>query len=59
MVFIPRQLQEKCQEQNKGLLIMYIHLTKTFDIVSREEMCKDHGMTWLSLKLPEYAHPVA
>ena len=36
MVFVLRQLQEKCREQNKGLYITFVDLTKAFDTVSRE-----------------------
>ena len=35
MVFVLRQLQEKCREQNKGLYVTFIDLTKAFDTVSR------------------------
>ena len=35
MVFVLRQLQEKCKEQNKGLYVMFVDLTKAFDTVSR------------------------
>ena len=35
MVFVLRQLQEKCREQNKGLCVTFIDLTKAFDTVSR------------------------
>ncbi|XP_072163919.1 uncharacterized protein [Diadema setosum] len=35
MVFALRQLQEKCKEQNKGLYITFVDLTKAFDTVSR------------------------
>ncbi len=35
MVFALRQLQEKCQEQNKGLYVTFVDLTKAFDTVSR------------------------
>ena len=35
MVFALRQLQEKCREQNKGLYITFVDLTKVFDTVSR------------------------
>ena len=35
MVFVLRQLQEKCREQNKGLYITFVDLTKAFDTVSR------------------------
>ncbi|XP_071510462.1 uncharacterized protein [Diadema antillarum] len=36
MVFALRQLQEKCKEQNKGLYITFVDLTKAFDTVSRK-----------------------
>ena len=35
MVFVLRQLQEKCVEQNKGLYITFVDLTKAFDTVNR------------------------
>ena len=35
MVFVLRQLQEKCREQNKGLYVSFVDLTKAFDTVSR------------------------
>ena len=35
MVFVLRQLQEKCREQNMGLYATFIDLTKAFDTVSR------------------------
>ena len=37
MVFAARQLQEKCQEQNRDLYITFVDLTKAFDTVSRED----------------------
>ena len=36
MVFVLRQLQEKCWEQNKGLYVTFVDLTKAFDTVSRK-----------------------
>ena len=36
MIFSVRQLQEKCQEQNKPLYLAFIDLTKAFDLVSRD-----------------------
>ncbi|KAL2077949.1 hypothetical protein ACEWY4_025634 [Coilia grayii] len=36
MVFVLRQLQEKCCEQNKGLYITFVDLTKAFKTVSRK-----------------------
>ena len=43
MVFSLRQLQEKCREQNKGLYITFVDLTKAFDTVSRKGL-------WLIMK---------
>ena len=43
MVFTHRQLQEKCREQNKGLYITFVDLTKPFDTVSRKGL-------WLIMK---------
>ena len=36
MVFVLRQLQVKCREQNKGLYITFVDMTKAFDTVSRK-----------------------
>ena len=38
MVFALRQIQEKCREQNKGLYISFVDLTKAFDTVNREAL---------------------
>ena len=43
MVFLLRQLQEKCREQNKGLYVTFVDLIKAFDTVSRKGL-------WLILK---------
>ena len=40
MVFAARQLQEKCQEQNVDLYTTFVDLTKAFDTVSRNGLCK-------------------
>lgn len=40
MVFVLRQIQEKCREQNMGLYAAFIDLTKAFDTVSREGLWK-------------------
>ena len=32
MIFTARQLQEKCQEQNVGLCMTFVDITKAFDI---------------------------
>ncbi|KAL8580967.1 hypothetical protein ACOMHN_017534 [Nucella lapillus] len=36
MVFVLRQLQEKCREQNKGLYVAFVDLTKAFYTVSKK-----------------------
>ena len=35
MIFSLRQLQEKCREQGKPLYVVYINLTKAFDLVRK------------------------
>ena len=44
MAFVLQQLQEKYQEQNKGLYATFIGLTKTLDSVSKSGL-------WLIMKL--------
>ena len=36
MVFVLRQIQEKCKEQNKPLYVTFVDLAKAFDTVSRK-----------------------
>ncbi|XP_062862816.1 uncharacterized protein LOC134324867 [Trichomycterus rosablanca] len=38
MIFIGRQLQEKCREQNQPLYMAFIDLTKAFDSVNRQAL---------------------
>ena len=40
MIFTARQPQEKCQEQNVGLHMTFVDLTKAFDTVSRGGLWK-------------------
>ena len=40
MIFAARQLQEKCQEQQRDLFVTFVDLTKAFDTVSREGLWK-------------------
>ena len=40
MIFVLRQIQEKCREQNMGLYAAFVDLTKAFDTVSREGLWK-------------------
>ena len=35
MIFVLRQIQEKCREQNMGLYAAFVDLTKAFDTISR------------------------
>ena len=37
MIFVLRQIQQKCREQNMGLYAAFVDLTKAFDTVSRGE----------------------
>ena len=36
MIFVLRQIQEKCRDLNMGLYAAFVDLTKAFDIVSRD-----------------------
>ena len=40
MIFVLKQIQEKCREQNMGLYAAFVDLTKAFDTVSRDELLK-------------------
>ena len=40
MIFVLRQLQEKCSEQNLGIYAAFVDLTKAFDTVSRDGLWK-------------------
>ncbi|XP_076442022.1 uncharacterized protein LOC143281001 [Babylonia areolata] len=40
MIFVLRQLQEKCREQNMGLYAAFVDLTKAFDTVCRDGLWK-------------------
>ena len=40
MILSLRQLQEKCREQGKPLYVVFIDLTKAFDLVSRDGLFK-------------------
>ena len=40
MIFVLRQIQQKCREQNMGLFVAFIDLTKAFDTVSRDGLWK-------------------
>ena len=47
MIFMLRQIQEKCGEQNIGLYAAFIELTKAFDTVSCYGL-ENPGVPWLS-----------
>ena len=40
MIFVPRQIQEKCRKQNMGLYAAFVDLTKAFDTVCRDGLWK-------------------
>ena len=40
MIFVLRQTQKKCREQNIGLYAAFVDLTKVFDTVSRDGLWK-------------------
>ena len=40
MIFVLRQIQEKCRKQNIGLDATFVDLTKAFDTVSRDGLWK-------------------
>ena len=40
MIFVLRQIQDKCREQNMGLYAAFVDLTKVFDTVSRDGLWK-------------------
>ena len=40
MIFVLRQAQEKCREQNTSLYAAFVDLTKAFDTVIRDGLWK-------------------
>ena len=50
MIFAARQLQEKCQEQNLGLYLTFVDLTKAFDSVSVSREHRHRG------EISDYLH---
>ena len=40
MIFVRRQIQEKCREQNMCLYAAFVDLTKAFDTVGRDGLGK-------------------
>ena len=59
MVFVLRQLQEKCREQNREIYVAFVDLTKAFDAVSRKGLwiimerlgCPQSSSAWLSKRI--------
>ena len=40
MIFVLRQIQDKCRKHNMGLYAAFVDLTKAFDTVSRDGLWK-------------------
>ena len=40
MIFVLRQIQEKCREQSMGLYAAFVDLTKAVDTISRDGLWK-------------------
>ena len=47
IIFTARQLQEKCQEQNKDLYMMFVYLIKAF----HTDSLVNHGQVWLPAQI--------
>ena len=56
MIFVLRQIQQKCREQNMGLYAAFVDLTKAFDTVSRDGL-ENPGALWLSLQISNHLPP--
>ena len=57
MIFVLRQIQEKCREQNMGVCAAFIGLTKAFDTVIRDGLWKNPGTPWLSPQISHHPPP--
>ena len=51
MIFVLRQIQEKCTEQNMGLYAAFVDLTKALDTVSHDGLWKILARLGCPLKL--------
>ena len=52
MIFVARQLQEKCREQHQDLYLAFVDLTKEFDTVNRDllwNILRKSGCRWSSV----------
>ena len=43
MIFVLRQIQDKCRKHNMGLYAAFVDLTKAFDTVSRDGLWKNQA----------------
>ena len=58
MIFVLRQIQEKCREQSMGLYAAFVDLTKAFDTVSRNGLWKILAR-WLSSQISYHSPPAS
>lgn len=49
MFFILRQIQEKCQEPNEDLHVIFFDLTKAVDTLSKSDLCKNLNRPQLAM----------
>ena len=56
MIFVLRQIQEKCIEQNMGLYAPFVDPTKAFDTVSHDGL-ENPGAPWLSPQISHHPPP--
>ena len=56
MIFVLRQIQEKCREQNMGLYAVFVDLTKAFDSQLRWTV-ENPGAHWLSPQISHHPPP--
>ena len=52
MIFVLRQIQEKCRDLNMGLYAAFVDLTKAFILSA----VMDSGKSWLALAVPQISH---
>ena len=51
MIFVRRQIEKKCREQNMGLYAAFVDLAKSFDTVSHDGLWKILARLGCPLKL--------
>ena len=60
MTFTARRLQEKYQEQNFDLYIIFVDITKAFDTVSRIVMgLENNGKVWLPVQVHSHGAAIS